>query len=283
MKYVFFGTPKFAGTVLQKLIDKGLPPVLAVCNPDRPTGRTQELTAPPVKQTAEAYGIPFFQPEKLGNGEIARIKSVGAEFGVLAAYGKIIPAELISAFPRGIIGVHPSLLPLYRGASPIQSTILDGAEETGVTLFLMDEKVDHGPVLAQERLSNYRKETAEYPILHDMLANLSGELAAKTIPQFTGGALSQIAQDERRATYTQKFTADDAHVASEDLARAQTEGGKIAGTIDRKIRALNPEPGVWTTEKDGKRMKLLASEIREGALRLLLIQREGKNPQPFVS
>jgi len=284
INFVFFGTPEFAQIVLRKLVESnlggqyGLKPSLVVCNPDKPVGRKQILTAPPVKRTAEERGIPVFQPEKLAESEIARIKSVGANFAVLAAYGKIIPKELIEAFPRGIIGVHPSLLPLYRGASPIQNAILDGAQTTGVALFLMDDKVDHGPVIKNSKLKMQNAKLT-YEELSKILAEKSGDLLVETLPEFIKNEITPLPQDEARATYTKKFTSQDAYVSPTELARAQTQGGEIAKIIERKIRALNPEPGVWTSDENGKRIKLLSSDVRGGVLKLLLIQREGKNPQ----
>lgn len=284
INFVFFGTPEFAQTVLKKLIEpiidgrRGFKPTLLVCNPDKPIGRKQVLTAPPVKHTAEEHGIPVFQPEKLGQNEISRIKSVGADFAVLASYGKIIPKELIEAFPRGIIGVHPSLLPSYRGASPIQTAILDGAKISGVTLFLLDDKVDHGPIIAQRKLQ-FSISGFQFPKLHNELAELGGDLLVETLPEFIKNKTAPLPQDEARATYTKKFTSQDGYVSPDELARAQTKGGEVAQIIERKIRALNPEPGVWTADADGKRIKLLAAEMRNGAIKLVRIQREGGNPQ----
>ncbi len=194
----------------------------------------------------------------------------------MASYGKIIPKEIIDLFPKGIVVVHPSLLPKYRGATPIQSALLSGEEKTGTALILMDEKVDHGPILAERELK-FQIPNSKFQILHDKLAELSSDLLIETLPKFENGEIELIAQDESKATYTKKFTADDAFVPEADLTRAQREGGDAALLVDRKIRALNPEPGVWTLE-DGKRMKLLEAEIRDGKLKLKKIQREGGTP-----
>ncbi len=276
MNYVFFGTPRFAEIILGHLIEASMPPVLVVTNPDRPAGRKQILTPPPVKALADKHGIPVLQPESFANFR-SQISNFKFDFAVLASYGKIIPQEVIDLFPRGIIVVHPSLLPKYRGATPIQSTLLSGDERTGTSLILMDEKVDHGPTLA-ERALEFPISNFQFSKLHDALAELSASLLVGTLPGFERGEVTPVPQDESEATYTKKFSSEDAFVDHGDLEKAEQEGGETAVLIDRKIRALNPEPGVWTIE-DGKRMKLLEGEIRDGTLKLKKIQREGGNPQ----
>ena len=275
MQYVFFGTPRFAETILKKLIDAGMPPSLVVTNPDRPVGRKQVITPPPVKMLAEKNGIPVMQPESLVNFKF-EIRNSKPDFAILASYGKIVPKEVIDLFPKGIVVVHPSLLPKYRGATPMQSVILNGDEETGATLILMDEKVDHGPILARQELE-FPISNFQFPKLHNALAELSASLLIETLPGFERGEVTPVPQDESEATYTKKFSSEDAFVDHGDLEKAEREGGETAVLIDRKIRALNPEPGVWTIE-DGKRIKLLEGEIRDGTLRLKKIQREGGTP-----
>ncbi|MCL4392344.1 methionyl-tRNA formyltransferase [Patescibacteria group bacterium] len=276
MNYVFFGTPRFAEIILGHLIEASMPPVLVVTNPDRPAGRKQILTPPPTKLLAQRNNIPVLQPEVLLNSKF-EIRNSNPDFAVLASYGKIIPQEVIDLFPRGIIVVHPSLLPKYRGATPIQSTLLSGDERTGTSLILMDEKVDHGPTLA-ERALEFPISNFQFSKLHDALAELSAILLVETLPGFERGEVTPVPQDESEATYTKKFSSEDAFVDHGDLEKAEQEGGETAVLIDRKIRALNPEPGVWTIE-DGKRMKLLEGEIRDGTLKLKKIQREGGNSQ----
>ncbi len=275
MNYVFFGTPAFAEIIFEKLIKAGMPPALVVTNPDRPVGRKHVMTPPPVKISAEKHGIKVYQPENLSDAKY-KIQNTKYDFAVLASYGKIIPQEVIDSFFKGIIVVHPSLLPKYRGATPIQSAILNGDGETGTTLILMDGKVDHGPVLAQRKLE-FQISNFKFQILHDALADLSAGLLVETLPKFASDEIKPVPQDESRATYTKKFSTEDAFVPEVDLKRAQQEGGDIAALVDRKIRALNPEPGAWTLE-NGKRMKLLEAEIRDGKLKLKKIQREGGTP-----
>jgi methionyl-tRNA formyltransferase len=140
MRYVFFGTPRFAEIVLRKLLDAGMPPVALVCNPDRPVGRKKIVTSPPTKTLATNNRTPIeiLQPEKLDEAFMEQLQTLRPDFFVVAAYAKIIPKAVL-AIPRlGTLGVHPSLLPKYRGASPIQSVILNGERETGVTIYAMD-------------------------------------------------------------------------------------------------------------------------------------------------
>ncbi len=275
MNYVFFGTPHFAEMILERLMSAGMQPTLVITNPDRPAGRKHALTSPPVKVLAEKHGIVVYQPEKL-KIENLKLKIGELQFAVLASYGKIIPKEVIDLFPRGIMVVHPSLLPRYRGATPIQSTILNGDEQAGATLILMDEKVDHGPVITQRALE-FPISDSPFPKLHDELARLSANLLIEILPKFAAGEVKPKPQDETKATHTRKFVPEDAFVPAVDLKKAQNEGGEIAVAIDRKIRALNPEPGMWTLE-NGKRIKLLEAELVGGKLKLRKIQKEGGRP-----
>lgn len=271
--YVFFGTPFFAAHILETLIKNNIVPSLIVTNPDKPVGRKKIITPSPVKKIALEKNIKVFEPEKLFQEEFEKFYS-GEKFGILAAYGKIIPLGIIKKFEKGIIVVHPSLLPQYRGPTPIQAAILNGDKETGTTLFLMDEYVDHGPILSQERLS-IEKET--FPELQEKLAYLSSSLLLKTIPLFLENKIIPYPQDEKYATYTKKFTMDDAFVSPEDLKDAEENSPAKALIIWRKIRALNPEPGVWTII-DGIRTKLLEADIKDNKLKITKIQKAGGKP-----
>lgn len=277
--YIFFGTPSFAATILEKLIAAGFPPACVACNPDKPVGRKKVITPPPTKLVAQKYGIEVWQPEKL-DIENCKLKIGEADFAIVAAYSKIIPRNIIAIPPRGVIGVHPSLLPKHRGASPIQSALLQGDTETGVTLFLIDEKVDHGSIIAKSKIK-YRISKINYPELQEKLANLGGEMLVELLPKFLSGSdeIKPQPQNEAEATYTKKFSSEDGRIELDDLQKAMSGAHpESAKSIDRKIRALNPEPGVWTI-KDGRRMKLLESDFRDNKLVLKKIQMEGKKPQ----
>ena len=277
MRYVFFGSPAFAAAVLGQLISAGLPPVALVCNPDKPVGRKKVLTPPDTKKLVANGKSPIIVYQPKNKSELSAIGdklSSGADFGIVAAYALIIPDSFIKSFKLGILGVHPSLLPKYRGASPIQSAILASDIKTGTTLFMLDSEVDHGPIVASKEWgigSEYYEELA------DRLAGISGKLLVEILPDFSEGKLIPQEQNHALATMTKKFETEDAYIEPEDLKQAQAGNSSKAEEILRKIRALNPEPGVFTFI-DGKRTKLLRASIDGDKLILERIQREGKNP-----
>ena len=279
MKYIYFGTPEFSRIILEKLVVANFVPTAVVTNPDRPTGRKKILTGSPIKVfiqnlKSNIQNPKILQPEHLDHQFIQEVKKIGAEIGVLAAYGKIIPQELIDVFPKGIIVVHPSLLPKYRGATPIQSAILSGEKETGTTLIVMDDKVDHGPILAYGKWQIANSDN--YEILSKKLADLSADLLIETLPEYYSGEIKPKPQNHSEATYTKKFSTEDGFV---ELEKNSPEN------IWRKVKALNPEPGVWTILKEspsfakasaGKRMKILEADLVENKLILKKIQFEGE-------
>lgn len=287
MNYIFFGTPRFAAIVLEKLLHAGMPPTAVVCNPDRPVGRKKIITSPQTKQlvAARAPGVTVLQPEKLDASFIQTLKEIGPDLFVVAAYAKIIPKAVLDVSRLGTLGVHPSLLPKYRGSSPIQSAILAGERETGVTIYQMDEKMDHGPVVTEAKISMDALATA-YPALEETLAELGAALLIKTMPDFLAGASKPRPQDESQGTYTKKFTTEDGFVNENDLQAAMRGGAEgnaeQAENILRKINALTPEPGAWTTA-NGKRIKLLKAEMKGAVLCLVTIQKEGERPTAYRS
>ena len=277
MKFVFFGTPEFAAIVLNKLIVAGFIPEAIVCNPDRPAGRKKILTSPPVKQLIanSKEQIEILQPENPSD-IIPYLSEIKPDIFIVAAYAKILPKGVVGIPKLGAIGVHPSLLPKYRGASPIQSAILNGEEKTGVTLYLLDEKMDHGEIVSSIKYQVSSSDT--YKTLEKKLAELGGNLLAETLPKFLNGEIKPMPQNESEATYTKKISTQDAFVDENKLNEAV--GGKnreVAEEIYGKILALTPEPGVWTL-KGGKRIKLLEAGLRNGNLILKVIQTEGQKP-----
>ncbi|AKM78178.1 MAG: Methionyl-tRNA formyltransferase [Candidatus Wolfebacteria bacterium GW2011_GWE1_48_7] len=289
--FIFFGTPEFASDVLEKLLNRGITPKAVVCNPDRPVGRKKLLTPPAVKLLILEHqlqdptiNITILQPEVLGAEFIEQLKSFNPDVFVVAAFAKLIKKDILDIPKHGTIGVHPSLLPTYRGASPMQTTLLEGTDITGTTLFLIDEKMDHGPIIAQETV---QIGTMNYTMLAKKLSEISGELIAAVLPNFLSGTITPQEQDHTKATFTKKFTTDDGFIDIHDIERAQIEGGEIAKTIERKIRALNPEPGTWTIASSlcnmhfgkEKRIKLLEADVSmENTLIIKEIQIEGKKP-----
>ncbi|MEK7089407.1 MAG: methionyl-tRNA formyltransferase, partial [Patescibacteria group bacterium] len=207
------------------------------------------------------------------------LQSGNFDLFVIAAYGKIIKKEILEIPKFGTIGVHPSLLPKHRGSSPIQSSVLMGDKETGVSLFMVDELVDHGPVVAMETLEECDMDSITYPALHDALARLGAEMLLRVLPKVGKEKIELSHQDESEATLTKKFVTEDGFADEKTLAEAIAGNSREdALIIDRKIRALNPEPGVYTV-KNGERTKLLAAELRDGKLVLKKIQVAGKLPQ----
>ncbi len=264
--FIFFGSPTFAEVLLADLLQSGFVPRAVVCSADKPFGRKQIMTPPPVKELALAHHIPVIQPsQKPQRQDFSDYSDV--LFGLVAAYAYIIPQEVISLFPKGLVGVHPSLLPFHRGASPIQTALLHQDPITGVSLYCIDDQMDHGPVISQQEVIISAQDT--YTTLEEKLAHVGAKLVADTIPQWASGSLVAHEQDHAHATYTQKFITEDGRV---DLNL------DLPQTIARKIKALAHDPGVFTYI-DGKRIKLL--EITEGPTEYVItkIIPEGKNEQ----
>jgi len=209
LNIAFFGTPQFAVTILDELKKAGIMPRLIVTAPDAPQGRGLVLTAPPVKIWAQENGVKILQSNSLKNtAEIAPILNQAWDLFIVAAYGKIIPANILEIPKHKTLNVHPSLLPKWRGPSPIESAILNDERETGVTIIRLDAEMDHGPIVAQEKISNATWPITS-PILENILAHAGGKLLAKIIPDWTTGKIAEKPQDHSRATYCQKITKAD--------------------------------------------------------------------------
>ncbi|MCX6813735.1 MAG: methionyl-tRNA formyltransferase [Candidatus Azambacteria bacterium] len=253
MKYVFFGTPEFAAIVLKKLINAGYIPEAVVCNPDEPVGRKQILTPPPVKSFImkhETWNIPVLQPKKLDKNFKFQVSSFKFDLAIVAAYGKIIPEEILDIPSRGFINVHGSLLPAYRGASPIQYTILNGDKETGVTIMEVDEEMDHGPIILKSECEISNEDTFES--LSQKLAILGAELLIKVIPDYISGKIKPIEQNHSKATYTKIIKKEDGKI----------DWSKSAEEIERMTRAFYPWPATWTIW-NGKNLRVLKAGILE--------------------
>ena len=275
MKFIFFGSPEFAAIILEKLINTEYIPSAVICSPDKPAGRKKIITPPPTKIIAQKHNTPVWQPEKLDDYLIAKLLNYKPDFFIVAAYSKIIPKEILEIPQLGTIGVHPSLLPKYRGASPIQTAILNNDEKTGTTLYLMDEKMDHGGIISNLKFQISNFDT--YETLMQKLAELSANLLIEILPNIEEKIKNVKPQNESEATYTKKFQTEDAFIKPENLEKAEKEGGKIANEINNKIRAFYPEPGVYTFINN-KRIKLLEAKIIDNKLKLTKTQIEGKTP-----
>lgn len=240
MKIIFFGTSEFAVPALKKLKESGYEIAAVVTVPDQPVGRKKILAPPPVKRAALELGLPILQPASLKDDPFfEQFTALAADLAIVAAYGKIIPERYLSVPKHGMLNIHPSLLPKYRGPTPVQSALLNGDKETGVTIMVVDNKMDHGPIVAQEKYDIWPKTT--YLELHDELSQLGAKLLIDSISKFISGVLKPQEQDHSQATICKIYTRED---------------GKINWTnpgeqIFNQVRALNPEPGTWTTW-DGK-------------------------------
>lgn len=245
-KIIFAGTPEFAVRYLEGLInDPAFLIVGVITQPDKPSGRKQQLSPSPVKLSAQKSNLKIWQPDNLKtNVDFAsEIKAARADLLIVVAYGQIIPPSILELFPKEAINVHPSLLPKYRGASPIQSALLSGETETGISIMLMDEKMDHGPILAQEKISLTGEETNES--LHQQFAGIGVNLLIETIKEYLSNEIKPKAQNDAEATYCATITKDQARMNWQDSAKA----------IKQKIYAFYPWPATWTT-LDGQRIKI---------------------------
>lgn len=250
MKIAFLGTPRFSQIILEKLIDSPFRPQLVITSEDEKTGRGQKLDLSPVKKTAAEHNIKV----------TSRLSDLDPDTNlcILVAFGKIIPGNILKIPKHGFLNVHPSLLPLYRGPSPIQSAILDGAKETGVTIMKLDEELDHGPILARSKIEIADTDTHESLIVK--LANLGADLLIKTIPDYINKSFELKPQHHIDATWTEKITKATGHINLTNPPNPLS--------LNRMIRAYFPWPTVWS-EINGKRIKFLP----EGK-----IQMEGKKP-----
>ncbi len=236
-KLVFCGTPRFAVPTLEALIAAGHEIALVVSQPDRPVGRAQELTAPPVKNAALAAGLPVTQPDKIRNNETfrAQLESIAPEAVVVVAYGRIVPPWML-ALPRfGCINLHASLLPRYRGAAPIQWAIASGENVTGNTTMLLEEGLDTGPILLQQALAIGPEQTAVE--LFEELANGGAGLVVETLAKLQAGSLEPRAQDHARATLAPLLAREDGRM---DFA------ARTADELKNRWRGFQPWPGAFT-------------------------------------
>ncbi len=289
MRILFMGTPEFSVPVLEALVAAGHEIVLAVTQPDKAAGRSKAPVPPPVKVCAEAHGIPVFQPERVRRPEaMAELEKVEADLGVVVAFGQILPQALLDLPAHGCFNVHASLLPMYRGASPINHVILAGEKESGVTIMQMDAGIDTGDILLQEAVPLAPDETAE--TLSEKLSQLGARLITEAVEKLEDGTLTRTPQ-EGETCYA---------------GMLKKEMGLIdwklpAEVIERRVRGLLPWPGTFTF-REGKKLiigsaKAEAQEVPpnlipgavwradkgglliqtgEGALRILMLQPEGK-------
>ncbi|MCR5503825.1 MAG: methionyl-tRNA formyltransferase [Lachnospiraceae bacterium] len=247
MKIVFMGTPDFAASPLEALVEAGYEVVLAVTQPDREKGRGKALSMSPVKECALKYGIPVFQPVKIRMEEaVSKLREYEADLFVVAAFGQILSREILEMPRLGCVNIHASLLPKYRGASPIQWAILNGEEKTGITIMRMDEGVDTGDILYRKEIRIEKEETGGS--LFDKLTKLGADALLEALPGIENGSLKGQAQEEAEAT----------HVGKIEKEMGRIDWGRKASLIERSVRGLNPWPSAYTTIR-GKTLKIWKS------------------------
>lgn len=271
MRIVFFGTSVFAVPALQMLKKQSWAEIIAVVStPSKPVGRKQEIAPSPVAAEAKRLGLPVLAPEKLKNPEwLETFSKLNPDLVVLASYGKIVPQSTLDIPKHGFINIHPSLLPKYRGASPIEGAILGGDKKTGVTVMKMDAQMDHGPILSQTEIELHGDERARE--LEAKLAQIGAELLIKTIPSYIHGEILLQEQEHDKATFTKLISREDGRV----------ELNLPAEEIYRRYRAYDPWPGIWTVlriKNQELRIKLLDIEFIDGKLKINKLQPEGKKP-----
>lgn len=249
IRVVFCGTPDFAVPTLMTLHQRGADVVLVVTQPDRPKGRGQKPVPSPVKQVADELGLPVIQPDRIRDPEVLRrLTSLGAHCLILVAYGQILPKALLEAFPLGALNVHPSLLPKYRGSAPIQRAILHGDSETGVSIMLMDEGMDTGPVLAMKRVPIGPEDT--FGTLHDTLSQLGAELLWDTLENWRHGRCRPTPQDPDGVVPAPPVQKHEAHV----------DWNEEAFFVWCRIRAFDPRPGAYVLH-GAKRIKVFNARL----------------------
>ena len=251
MNIVFMGTPDFAAEALKAIVEAGHKVVAVVTQPDKEKGRGKAVSMSPVKEYALEKGIEVLQPVRLRNPEaIEELKKYPADICVVAAFGQILPKEVLDMYPFGCVNIHASLLPAYRGAAPIQWAILDGLDETGVTIMQMDVGLDTGDILMQEKISIEASDTGES--LFDKLAILGGEAIVKALPLIEEGKLTPIPQDDTRSNYAKML----------DKSMGRIDFNKPAPVIERMVRGLNSWPSAYTYI-GGRQLKIWKSEVSE--------------------
>lgn len=270
INYAFFGSSTLSVHVLNELQKSGLKPVLIVSSPEKKIGRKQILTANIVKKWANDNAIEAFCPAKLDSGfaaELAKIvRQKNIEVFVVASYGKIVPKNILDIPKKGCLNIHPSLLPKYRGPAPLPQAMLDDAKKTGVTIMLMDQEMDHGPILAQKEIT-----VAEWPVYEEFekfMAEKGALLLAETLPKWLNGQIEARAQDHTAATFTRKIEKADGLINLNDDPYVNF----------RKIQAFHLSPQAYfLVKKNGKdiRVKITAATFGDNALKIQKVIPEG--------
>ncbi|MDP2837715.1 MAG: methionyl-tRNA formyltransferase [Candidatus Moranbacteria bacterium] len=249
VRVVFMGTPKLSATILGALLERGYNIVGVVTKADKPVGREKELVSNPVKEMTIKHELPLLQPEQFALPVIEQLRALKPDLIIVAAYGKLLPQEVLSLPGFGCVNVHTSLLPKWRGASPIQNALLAGASQTGVTIMLMDSGMDTGDILTQRSLPIAENDTTR--TLTEKLTALATDLLLETLPQFVERHITPTKQNHAEATLCQLIEREDGHIIWTDEAE----------NIFNRYRALSPWPGIfayWKKNDDHLRLKLIS-------------------------
>ncbi|MBW2029964.1 MAG: methionyl-tRNA formyltransferase [Deltaproteobacteria bacterium] len=253
-KLMLMGTPEFALPALQSLLTHGHEIVSVVTQPDRPKGRGKKPAPPPVKLLAAEKGLEVLQPERVSDRDFCNlVRAKAPDMIIVIAFGQILKRPLLEIPKWGVINIHASLLPKYRGAAPIQASILNNDPKTGLTVMRMDEGLDTGPILYQEEVAIMPDETAGH--LHDRLAQRAGDVVIRFLKLMGEGKVVERPQDHTKATYAPKI----------DRRLSLIDWERDAARISALIRALDPRPGAITTW-EGKEMKLFSSRVADEGL-----------------
>ncbi|MGH2775569.1 MAG: methionyl-tRNA formyltransferase [Actinomycetota bacterium] len=288
MRTVFFGTPQWAVPSLEALLESDIEVAAVVTNPDRPAGRGMEMRASPVKERALRAGLEVLQPKRARAPELHEsLDALALDVATVVAYGKILPPSLL-AIPRlGFVNLHFSLLPEYRGAAPVQRSVMDGRPTSGVSIMVLTEGMDAGPILSVTEESVGADDTAGS--LGHRLAEIGSSVLVHALTGYGAGELEPVEQDHDRATYAPKITTEEAAI----------DWRRPSAAIRNQVRGLNPAPGAWTTLR-GKRLKVWTAErsaeeglapgelgatngapvagTGDGALELTRVQLQGRRP-----
>lgn len=249
MKIVYMGTPDFAVGPLEAMVEAGYEITAVVTQPDKPKGRSDKLIPSPVKECALRYGIPVLTPQKIKAPEaVEELKKYEADLFVVAAFGQILSEEILTMPRLGCINIHASLLPKYRGAAPIQWSIIDGEKETGITIMQMDKGLDTGDILFQKVVPILDTDTGES--LFDKLAEVGARFLVEVLPDIEAGNIHPIKQDEEKSTYAKMLS----------KAIGEIDWSKAADTIEHLVRGLNSWPSAYT-RLNGKQLKLWQSHV----------------------
>lgn len=251
MRVVFMGTPDFAVGTLKAIIEAGHDVAAVVTQPDKPKGRSKSLAFSPVKEEAVAHGITVLQPERARDEAfVEELRTYNADVIVVVAFGQLLPASIINMPGYGCINVHASLLPKYRGASPIQWAVIDGCEYSGVTTMKMDEGLDTGDILMVEKVKLDAKETGGS--LFDRLSDVGAQLLVKTLEGLEAGTITPVKQDDSESTYVKML----------HKSFGKMDFNKSAAELERLIRGLNPWPSAFTYI-DGKMLKIWDADVAD--------------------